>query len=73
VSPEIFYSSYEDSDLVGGWRYSATLQLKTPLAYLEMDGEFSPGHRKPWNYPDSVDRCQGFTRLSVRALTNCCS
>jgi len=47
VSPEIFYSSYEDSDLVGGWRYSATLQLQTPLAYLEMDGEFSPGPEEP--------------------------
>lgn len=47
VSPAIFQSSYEDSDLIGGWRYSATLQLRTPLAYLEMDGEFSPGRRKP--------------------------
>jgi len=47
VSSVIFQSSYEDSDLIGGWRYSATLQLRTPLAYLEMDGEFSPGRRKP--------------------------
>jgi hypothetical protein len=48
VSPdEIFVSSYEDSDLIGGWRYSATLQLQTPLAYLEMDGEFSSGPKQP--------------------------
>lgn len=39
--------SFEDSDLISGWRYSATLQLCTPLAYLERDGEFSPGPKKP--------------------------
>ncbi|MBM5785756.1 MAG: helix-hairpin-helix domain-containing protein [Cyanobacteria bacterium K_DeepCast_35m_m1_288] len=38
---------FDDSDLVSGWRYSATLQLRTPLAYLEMDGEFSPGPKEP--------------------------
>jgi len=26
-----------------------------------------------WGYPDSVDRCQGPTSLSVRVLMNCCS
>jgi hypothetical protein len=26
-----------------------------------------------WGYPDSVDRCQGSTGLSVRVLMNCCS
>ena len=26
-----------------------------------------------WSYPDSVDRCQGFTGESVRVLMNCCS
>ena len=26
-----------------------------------------------WGYPDSVDRCQGFTVESVRVLMNCCS
>jgi hypothetical protein len=26
-----------------------------------------------WAYPDSVDRCQGSTRISVRVLVNCCS
>lgn len=35
--------SFDDSDLIIGWRYNATLQLKTPLAYLKRDGEFSPG------------------------------
>ena len=30
-----------------GWRYSATLQLRTPLAYLERDGEFSPSRQEP--------------------------
>ena len=37
----------QDDDLTAGWRYSATLQLRTPLAYLEMDGEFSPGPKEP--------------------------
>ena len=26
-----------------------------------------------WSYPDSVDRCQGFTVVSVRVAMNCCS
>jgi hypothetical protein len=26
----------QDDDLVVGWRYFATLQLRTPLAYLEV-------------------------------------
>jgi len=26
-----------------------------------------------WDYPDSVDRCQGSTCESVRVLMNCCS
>ncbi len=37
----------QDDDLIAGWRYSATWQLRTPLAYLEMDGEFSPGPKEP--------------------------
>lgn len=36
-----------DDDLIAGWRYSATLQLRTPLAYLEMDGAFFPGSAEP--------------------------
>ena len=28
---------------------------------------------REWGYPDSVDRCQGSTGVSVRALMNCCS
>ena len=36
-----------DADLLTGWRYGATLQLRTPLAYLERDGEFSPGPFEP--------------------------
>ncbi len=39
--------SFDDSDLISGWRYSATLQLRTPLAYLERDGDFSPGPQEP--------------------------
>jgi predicted flap endonuclease-1-like 5' DNA nuclease len=35
------------ADLTAGWRYTATLQLRTPLAYLEKDGEFSPGPGEP--------------------------
>jgi hypothetical protein len=30
-------------------------------------------HRYLWDYPNSVDRCQGFTVESVRVLMNCCS
>ena len=26
-----------------------------------------------WGYPDSVDRCQGSTGVSVRVLMSCCS
>jgi hypothetical protein len=26
-----------------------------------------------WGYPDSVDRYQGFTVVSVRVAMNCCS
>ena len=35
------------SDLISGWRYSATFQLRTPLKYLEMHGTFSPGPEEP--------------------------
>jgi hypothetical protein len=38
-------SDYDD--ITAGWRYSATLQLRTPLAYLEMDGKFSAGPKEP--------------------------
>ena len=37
----------QDNDLIVGWRYLATLQLRTPLAYLEMDGKFSAGPKEP--------------------------
>ena len=37
----------QDDDLIVGWRYLATLQLRTPLAYLEMDGKFSAGPKEP--------------------------
>lgn len=39
--------TFDDSDLISGWRYSTTLQRRTPLAYLERDGEFSPGPQEP--------------------------
>lgn len=39
--------SFDDSDLIIGWRYNATLQLRIPLAYLKRDGEFSPGPQEP--------------------------
>lgn len=41
--------SQDDSydDVTAGWLYSATLQLRTPLAYLERHGEFSPGPKEP--------------------------
>ena len=31
------------------------------------------GRMLKWSYPDSVDRCQGFTGESLRVLMNCCS
>ena len=34
-------------DITAGWRYSATLQLRTPLAYLKRHDEFSPGPQVP--------------------------
>ena len=37
----------QDDDLIVGWRYLATLQLRTPLVYLEMDGRFSAGPKEP--------------------------
>ena len=37
----------QDDDLTAGWRYCATLQLSTPLKFLEMDGEFSAGPAQP--------------------------
>jgi hypothetical protein len=37
----------QDDDLIAGWRYSATLQLRTPLKYLERDGVVSPGSKEP--------------------------
>jgi hypothetical protein len=40
-------SDYDDDDITAGWRYLATLQLRTPLAYLEMDGKFSAGPKEP--------------------------
>ena len=32
-----------------------------------------PASRLEWGYPDSVDRCQGSTGVSVRVLMSCCS
>ena len=34
-------------DVTVGWRYSATLQLRTPFAFLERHSEFSPGPQEP--------------------------
>jgi hypothetical protein len=34
-------------DLIAGWRYNATFQLRIPLRYLEKHGEFSPGPKEP--------------------------
>ena len=39
--------SFDNSDLISGWRYSATLQLRTPLAYLKRHDEFSPSLQEP--------------------------
>ena len=48
MSPnQVFVTGYENFSELAGWRYSATLQLRTPLAYLERDGEFSPGPQVP--------------------------
>jgi hypothetical protein len=37
----------EFDDLIAGWEYNATFQRRTPLAYLEKHGEFSPGPKEP--------------------------
>lgn len=39
--------SANNDDLIAGWRYLATLQLNTPLAFLERDAEYSPGFKEP--------------------------
>ncbi len=39
--------SSNSDDLIAGCRYLVTLQLSTPLAYLERDGEYSPGFKEP--------------------------
>ena len=39
--------SFDNSDLISGWRYSATLQLRTPLASLKRHDEFSPSLQEP--------------------------
>jgi hypothetical protein len=36
-----------DDELTSGWRYFTTLQLRTPLKYLELDGQFCPGSDAP--------------------------
>jgi len=33
----------------------------------------NPAPGSVWSYPDSVDRYQGFTVVSVRVAMNCCS
>jgi hypothetical protein len=43
-----------------------------PAAKLQGVGALHCGFVE-WGYPDSVDRCQGPTSLSVRVLMNCCS
>ncbi len=39
--------SSNNDELIAGWRYLVTLQLSTPLAYLERDGKYSPGFKEP--------------------------
>ena len=34
-------------DVIAGWRYSATLSTRTPLQYLEREGEFVEGPEQP--------------------------
>ena len=51
-------ASFDPHDLTAGWRYTATLQLRTPLAYLEKDGAFSPGAVEP----PLVGQADGYTR-----------
>jgi predicted flap endonuclease-1-like 5' DNA nuclease len=38
-------SGYDD--LIAGWRYCVTFDLRTPLEYLHRHGEFSPGPKEP--------------------------
>jgi len=48
---------------------------KKNQAFRDLQGLALEQLRNPstWDYPDSVDRCQGSTGLSVRVLMNCCS
>ena len=55
---------FDDSDLISGWRYSATLLLRTSLAYLKMEGSFSPGSKEPLGLP-------WFSRLSLVDRLSC--
>ena len=50
----------QDVDLILGWRHFATLQLRTPLAYLEMEEEFPPSLRSL--------RLLGLLRISWREV-----
>lgn len=37
----------EPASLIRGWKFCATLQLRTPLAVLQMHGRVVPGSRRP--------------------------
>jgi hypothetical protein len=40
-------SRNQDDDQILGWRYFATLERRTPLAYMEMERAFSAGPKEP--------------------------
>lgn len=37
----------DNSDLIAGWQLSVTMQLRTPLVWLQRHGEFCEGAAKP--------------------------
>jgi len=46
---------------------------RTWLYSPHLNGSLPQGCKDRWDYPDSVDRCQGYTDVSVRVLMACCS
>lgn len=60
----------QNSDLVAGWRLSATMQLRTPLKYLEMHGkkisiEDGPPPQVPARHGSWVVTLKSFAELGI--------
>lgn len=60
----------QNSDLVSGWRLSVTMQLRTPLKYLELHGmriaiEDGPPPEVPAQHGSWVVTLKSFTELGI--------